>query len=273
MPEEIKARSLSIPIHTVDAFTDRAFGGNPAGVCLLDAPRDVEWMQSVAAEMKHSETAFLSPHEGDGFDLRWFTPVREVDLCGHATLASAHVLWENGVLGPRATARFHTRSGVLAAVQRDGAIEMDFPARPPKAAPAPDGLLESLGVTKAMWTGRNVDDWLIEVESESVVRGLKPDFTKLAKVDARGAVVTSRAQLAGADFVSRFFAPRFGVDEDPVTGSAHTALAPYWAAKLERDELTGVQLSERGGRVRVRLVGERVMLGGSAVTVLRGVLV
>jgi PhzF family phenazine biosynthesis protein len=272
MPDEVKARSLSIPIHTVDAFTDRAFGGNPAGVCLLETPRDEEWMQSVAREMNHSETAFLSPHEGDGFDLRWFTPVREVNLCGHATLASAHVLWENGVLGPRATARFHTRSGVLAAVQRDGAIEMDFPARPPKAAEPPAGLLEALGA-KAVWSGRNVDDWLIEVESESVVRGLKPDFAKLAKVDARGAVVTSRAQQSGADFVSRFFAPRFGVDEDPVTGSAHCALAPYWAAKLGREELTGVQLSERGGRVSVRLVGERVMLGGSAVTVLRGVLV
>jgi len=263
---------MSIPIHTVDAFTDRAFAGNPAGVCLLEAPRDAEWMQSVAREMNHSETAFLSPHEGDGFDLRWFTPVREVDLCGHATLASAHVLWENGVLGPRATARFHTKSGVLAAVRREGAIEMDFPARPPKAAPPPEGLAEALGV-RPVWTGRNVDDWLVEVESEADVRSLRPDFVRLAKVDARGAVVTSRAEQSGADFVSRFFAPRFGVDEDPVTGSAHTALAPYWAAKLGREELTGVQLSARGGLVRVRIAGERVMLGGSAVTVLRGVLV
>ncbi len=263
---------MSIPIHTVDAFTDRAFGGNPAGVCLLETPRETEWMQSVAREMNHSETAFLSPHEGDGFDLRWFTPVREVNLCGHATLASAHVLWENGVIGPRATARFHTKSGVLAAVRRDGAIEMDFPARTPVAAPAPAGLAEALGA-KAKWSGRNVDDWLVEVESEAIVRSLEPNFSRLAEVDARGVVVTSRAANHGADFVSRFFAPRFGVNEDPVTGSAHCALAPYWAGKLGREQLMGEQLSERGGQVRVRVEGERVMLGGSAVTVLRGVLV
>ncbi len=263
---------MSVPIFTVDAFAERAFEGNPAAVCLLEAPQDESWMQSIAAEMKHAETAFLVPHPGDGFDLRWFTPEVEVALCGHATLASAHVLWESATVEPRATLRFHTQSGVLSASRKGAWIELDFPLKPVEQAPAPAGLAAALGV-KPLYVGRNVFDYLVEVGSEADVRGVQPDFAKLAKVEARGVIVTSRADSAGVDFVSRFFAPRAGVPEDAVTGSAHCALAPYWGSKLGLAEMVGHQLSARGGTVRVRIDGDRVMLGGQAVTVLRGVLV
>jgi PhzF family phenazine biosynthesis protein len=262
----------SIPIFTVDAFTDRLFSGNPAGVCLLEAERDEPWMQNVAREMNHSETAFLVPHPGDGFDLRWFTPAVEVKLCGHATLASAHALWESDTVDSSATLRFHTKSGVLQATHRGAMIELDFPAKVEERASAPAGLMSALGV-KPVYIGRNAFDYLVEVESEDAVRATKPDFARLAAVDARGVIVTSRAETSGCDFVSRFFAPSVGVDEDPVTGSAHCALGPYWSAKLGKTEMTARQLSPRGGTVHVRVEGDRVMLGGSAVTVLRGVLV
>lgn len=256
------------PIVQVDAFTDRPFAGNPAAVCILDAPREEQWMRDVAAEMNLSETAFLHRRD-DGWSLRWFTPEVEVDLCGHATLASAHVLWQDGHLPPDAQARFHTRSGLLTAARQGAWIVMDFPAKPEQAAPAPDGLEQALGV-RPVYTGRSQFDWLVEVESEAVVRALKPDLGLLARVDARGVIVTARGADGAHDFVSRFFAPRVGVPEDPVTGSAHCVLAPFWAARLGRDALTGFQASRRGGLVRVRVAGDRVELGGQAVTVMRG---
>ncbi len=263
---------MSTPIFTIDAFTDRTFRGNPAGVCLLDAPRDADWMQDVAREMNLSETAFLSPHDGDGFDLRWFTPAVEVALCGHATLASAHALWESETLAPKAEARFHTQSGLLTAKRRDRRIEMDFPSKPESPADPPRGMVDALGV-KADYVGRNAFDYLVEVAGEDQVVAAEPDFGKLKAIEARGVILTSRARRnADYDFVSRFFAPRAGVSEDPVTGSAHCALAPYWAPKLKRDEMVGRQLSQRGGEVSVRLEGDRVILGGNAVTVMRGVL-
>jgi PhzF family phenazine biosynthesis protein len=260
------------PIVQVDAFADRAFTGNPAAVCILEAPGEEGWMRSVAAEMNLSETAFLH-REGDGWRLRWFTPEVEVELCGHATLATAHVLWEDGHLRADEVARFHTRSGLLTARRAGEWIELDFPAKPILDAPAPDGLEAALGV-EPVYVGRSHFDVLVEVASEAEVRALKPDMGRLAAVEARGVIVTARADgEARYDFVSRFFAPRVGVAEDPVTGSAHCVLAPYWAAKLGRDELAGFQASRRGGTVRVRAAGDRVHLGGRAVTVLRGELV
>ena len=252
----------------VDAFTDEPFRGNPAAVCLLAERRDDAWMQQVALEMNLAETAFLIARP-DGFDLRWFTPAYEVDLCGHATLASAHVLWEESRIGGEATARFHTRSGVLTARREDGLIWLDFPATPPLETPPPPGLAEALGA-EPRWTGRSPFDWLVELESDHVVRSLRPDLTNLARIETRGVIVTARAEDGRHDFVSRFFAPSAGIPEDPVTGSAHCALAPFWSGKLGRNDLNGYQASARGGTVRTRHRGERVLLGGHAVTVLRG---
>lgn len=257
-------------IVTVDAFTSRPFAGNPAAVCVMDAPVDEQWMRDVASEMNLSETAFLHPLE-DGWSLRWFTPAVEVDLCGHATLASAHVLWQDGLLPRDAQARFHTRSGLLTAARDGEWITLDFPAKPEQPSPAPDGMEQALG-TRIVYAGRSVFDWLVEVESEEAVRALAPDLTLLARVEARGVIVTARGG-GEHDFVSRFFAPRVGVPEDPVTGSAHCVLAPFWAARLGRDTLTGFQASRRGGVVKVRVAGDRVLLGGQAVTVMRGALV
>jgi len=251
----------------VDAFSARPFAGNPAAVCILAEPRADAWMRDVAREMNLSETAFLHPEDG-GYRLRWFTPAAEVDLCGHATLASAHVLWEDGHLPADCQARFHTRSGLLLADRRGEWIELDFPATVAAAAEAPEGMLAALGV-KAANVSRNKFDYLVEVESEEAVRAAAPDFSALKKVAARGIIVTARASTAGFDFVSRFFAPAVGVDEDPVTGSAHCALAPYWAARLGKTELTAYQASARGGVVRVKANGDRVILGGQAVTVMR----
>lgn len=263
-------------ITQVDAFTDRPFAGNPAGVCVLPAPRDATWMQQVAAEMNVAETAFLvrradagAPASDDGWELRWFTPTVEVDLCGHATLASAHVLWEDGHLAPDAEARFHTRSGLLTARRGGPGIELDFPSEPAEALPAPEGLADALGAAPR-WSGRNRMDWLVEVESAAVVRALAPDLGRLAQIPARGIIVTSRADDGVHDFVSRFFAPQAGVPEDPVTGSAHCCLAPFWVPRLGREALVGRQVSPRGGTVHARLAGDRVVLGGAAVTVLRG---
>ncbi len=259
---------MSLKIVQVDAFTNRPFGGNPAAVCVLPAPRDERWMQDVAREMNLSETAFLHPRN-DGYALRWFTPAVEVALCGHATLASAHVLWEDGHVPAGRQARFHTKSGVLTADRKGDWIELDFPATPAAPAAAPAGLGEALGSTPR-WVGRSKFDYLVEVESEDQLRGLDPDFMALERVEARGIIVTSRATTTGYDFVSRFFAPRAGVREDPVTGSAHCALTPFWSERLKKTEMTAYQASPRGGVVRVRLNGDRVVLGGQAVTVLRG---
>jgi PhzF family phenazine biosynthesis protein len=255
-------------IFKVDAFTAEPFAGNPAGVCLLTEPREERWMQAVAREMNLSETAFLL-REGDGFRLRWFTPAVEVALCGHATLASAHVLWEEGILPSSETARFATKSGELRASRRGDLIEMDFPSKPEQAAEAPENLLEALGV-KPLYLGRNAFDYLVLLDSEEAVRAVSPDFALLRTVNVRGVILTGRSSRSGFDFVSRFFAPAVGVDEDPVTGSAHCALTPFWAARLGKKELVGYQVSARGGVVHVRDAGDRVLLGGRAVTVLRG---
>ena len=254
----------------VDAFTERPFAGNPAAVLLLPDAGDPEWMQLVAQEMNLAETAFLV-RRGEDFDLRWFTPACEVDLCGHATLASAHVLWEDGHLAPSAVARFHTRSGLLTAERRDRLIWLDFPATPPVASPPVPDLERALRVPHA-FIGQTPFDYLVEVESEDAVRTLAPDLAALADLPVRGTIVTARASTPGFDFVSRFFAPAAGVPEDPVTGSAHSALGPFWGGRLGRTTMVGYQASPRGGTVRVELAGDRVRLGGHAVTVLRGTL-
>jgi len=252
----------------VDAFTSRAFAGNPAAVCLLPEPRDEPWMAAVAREMNLSETAFLHA-AGDGYNLRWFTPAVEVDLCGHATLASAHVLWESGRLKPEAPARFHTRSGLLTADRQEDWIELDFPAKPEQPAAPPPNLTTALGV-KPKYVGRNQFDYIVEVDSEPIVCAMKPDFPALRQIPVRGVIVTSRSESAEYDFVSRFFAPGSGIDEDPVTGSAHCCLGPFWSTRLNKTELVAYQASARGGVVRVRCNGSRVKLGGQAITVLRG---
>jgi len=259
---------MSIRIVTVDAFTDRPFAGNPAAVCVLPEARPDEWMRDVAREMNLSETAFLVPR-GDAFHLRWFTPAVEVALCGHATVASSHVLWEDGHLPAGAQARFDTLSGRLLADRRGEWIELDFPAKLAEKADATPGLLRSLGIDRPVWVGKNAFDYLVEVESEDMVRGLNPSYADLGKEPARGVIVTARSTGSDFDFVSRFFAPAVGVYEDPVTGSAHCALTPYWAAKLGKTEMTAFQASSRGGVVRVRLNGDRVILGGKAITMMR----
>jgi len=259
-----------IPIYQVDAFADAPFTGNPAAVCLLGQPAEAAWMQSVAAEMNLSETAFLFPENG-GYTLRWFTPEVEVDLCGHATLASAHILYETGALSEEEEASFHTARGLLTARRdADGSLTMDFPAASPKETEPLPGLGDVFGI-EPVWTGRSRLDVFIEAPDEATVRGLNPDPATVAALGSRGVIVTARAdQGKPYDFVSRFFAPSVGIPEDPVTGSAHCALAPYWAGKLGRDTLTGYQASKRGGFVGVRAIGDRVELTGRAVTVLSG---
>ncbi len=257
-----------ICILTIDAFTDRPFAGNPAAVCLLDKVVDAEWMQAVASEMNLSETAFVRPLKED-FELRWFTPAIEVDLCGHATLATAHALWTEGVVDPSQPIRFHTRSGVLACTQNGNFIELDFPATPPKQSEPPEGLLEALGIRPA-FVGKSKFDQFVRVESEEIVRSLQPDFAKLGIISMRGVIVTSVSDDPQFDFVSRFFAPAVGVNEDPVCGSAHCCLGPYWSEQLGKTEMTAIQASARGGVLRIRVAGDRVVLGGHAITVLKG---
>ena len=262
---------MSLAFSQIDAFTDQAYAGNPAAVIVLTAARDAVWMQRISREMNLSETAFLV-RRPEGFDLRWFTPTVEVDLCGHATLASAHALWESGTLPASETVRFFTRSGELSARREEAWIQLDFPVLLQKAATAPPGLLEALGA-QAVYVGRNKFDYLVQVEDEAAVRSLQPRHSELKALPVRGIVVTAKATLPGVDFVSRFFAPGSGVDEDPVTGSAHCCLAPYWAEQLGRADLVGYQASSRGGTVRVRTNGDRVLLLGQAITVIRGELV
>jgi PhzF family phenazine biosynthesis protein len=255
-------------IHQVDAFTDRPFRGNPAAVCVLDGPASERWMQSVALEMNLSETAYLR-EAGDAWSLRWFTPTVEVELCGHATLAAAHVLWETERLATSAPARFDTKSGCLGAVRRGDLIELDFPARRAEPTDPPPGLLDALGV-RAVAVGRSRYDWLVEVASEKEVRDCAPDFGWLRKLKTRGVMLTSRSSDPAYDCVSRFFAPGSGIDEDPVTGSAHCTLGPWWGAALGKRQLNAYQASARGGTLHLTLDGERVRLAGHAVTVLRG---
>jgi predicted PhzF superfamily epimerase YddE/YHI9 len=258
---------MTLRIVHVDAFTARPFGGNPAAVCVLPEPREALWMQHVAAEMNLAETAFLCPRD-DGFDLRWFTPAVEVDLCGHATLASAHVLWESGLLPPTEAARFHTRSGLLTAERRGEWIELDFPVTPEHEAAAPPGLVEGLGLTP-LYVGKSPFDYLVEFDSEETVRSLRPDFGRLGTIAARGVIATGRSDTPDSDFVSRFFGPAVGIDEDPVTGSSHCCLAPFWSRRLGKNAFIARQISKRGGVLKVQLEGDRVRLSGQAVTVLR----
>lgn len=259
------------PICVVDAFTREPFRGNPAAVCILENAREDDWMQRVAAEMNLSETAFVVPR-GGGWDLRWFTPTVEVKLCGHATLAAAHALWSLELSPSDRDLCFETRSsGKLICRREAGWIAMDFPARPAQASAAPEGLLDALGCS-SRWIGRSADDYLVEVESAENVRALEPQHALLATLPVRGIIVTAPADGDGFDFVSRFFAPGSGVPEDPVTGSAHCTLAPYWAGRLGRSELRGWQASRRGGEVRTRLRGDRVELRGAAITIWQGIL-
>ena len=252
----------------VDAFTSEPFKGNPAAVCVLEEERDAAWMQRVASEMNLAETAYLRPRE-DGFGLRWFTPIVEVDLCGHATLASAHVLWESGRLAPGQPARFHTKSGLLTAVRLGDWIELDFPSTPEDAVETPPRLAEALGALPR-YVGKSRFDYLVELDSEEAVARLRPDFGLLASIAARGVIATARSAVPDFDFVSRFFAPASGINEDPATGSSHCCLAPYWSRRLGKDTFLARQISARGGVLKVRLDGDRVRLGGQAVTVLEG---
>jgi PhzF family phenazine biosynthesis protein len=233
----------------------------------LPQAADEAWMQDVANEMNLSETAFLVEQE-DGYNLRWFTPAVEVDLCGHATLASAHILWEQGFLPADTQARFFTRSGLLSALQKGSWIELDFPAEPEERTDIPETLFKAIGI-EAQYVGKNRFDFLLELESAETVRKITPDFTLLSSIPGRGFIVTSRSDSSEYDFISRFFAPAFGVNEDPVTGSAHCCLGPYWAKKLGKEALTAFQASARGGVVKVRVGDDRVYLGGQAVTVMR----
>jgi PhzF family phenazine biosynthesis protein len=252
----------------IDAFTDKPFAGNPAAVCLMETAAEEAWMQAIAAEMNLSETAFLYPIDR-GYHLRWFTPTIEVELCGHATLASAHLLYEDGHVPSDRSVRFKTLGGELSASRKDGWIELDFPVTPCRPSEPPAGLAAALGadIRECMVTKSR---YLIELESEAAVRSLRPNFSAIAAATDRRVIITAKATTGGLDFVSRYFAPSIGINEDPVTGSAHTVLAPYWADKLGKTRFTAFQASARGGWVKVELRGDRVLLGGQAVTVMRG---
>lgn len=258
---------MALRIRTVDAFTDTPFAGNPAAVCLLPESRDETWMKHVAREMNLSETAFLRKDEG-GYLLRWFTPVVEVELCGHATLASAHFLWEEGHVPAQDEIRFYTKSGLLTAVRDGHHIELDFPATPPSPCDAPEGLFEALGVPVSQ-VYKSRFDFLVELPSERDVRAVRPDHGALKKLGVRGVMITARGDGL-FDVASRFFAPGAGIDEDPVTGSAHCCIGPFWAERLGKTTLRCFQASERGGSLRVKVAGDRVKLAGQALTVLRG---
>ncbi|MDS3860407.1 PhzF family phenazine biosynthesis protein [Thermosynechococcaceae cyanobacterium BACA0444] len=265
--------SAKIPLFQVNAFTDRPFSGNPAAVCLLHEDREPAWLQGVAAEMNLSETAFLLP-QGQDFQLRWFTPTLEVDLCGHATLAAAHVLLNQNLVPADQPMTFHTRSGPLIARQVGNYLELDFPIQPIVPTELPELLIAGLGITgaKLKFLGKTPADYFIELDAETL-RGLQPNFPTLAQVPGRGVIVTAKADVPEADFISRFFAPAAGIAEDPVTGSAHCSLYPYWSEKLDKKQLTGFQASGRGGWVKVRGEGERVVLGGQALLIWQGELV
>jgi PhzF family phenazine biosynthesis protein len=260
---------MSYPLYTVDAFTNRRFGGNPAAVCVLPDAKDSAWMQSVAAEINLSETAFVY-RTGDSFHLTWFAPAVEVALCGHATIATSHILWESKLLPEGSPATFHTLSGRLTAVKTGAWINLDFPSLAVEEAPAPEGLLKAVGVN-SIFVGRSRFDVLVVVETEDEVLAAEPDFAGIAQIPAvRGVILTSRSRSLEYDFVSRFFCPSVGVNEDPATGSSHCSLAPYWSAILGRNELTGYQASKREGIIRTSIQGTRVQISGQAVTVTCG---
>jgi PhzF family phenazine biosynthesis protein len=252
----------------VDSFTAREFSGNPAAVCLLEEPASAAWMLSVAAEMNLSETAFLVKRK-EGFDLRWFTPSVEVDLCGHATLAAGFVLWQQGLVPEEEKIRFNTKSGWLELKKKGEWIEMDFPARPVDPADPPEPVLSVLGI-KPLRSAVNPSVWLFQLESEDKVRALSPDFNGLISVCDRPVIVTAESNVDEFDFVSRFFAPTVGIDEDPVTGSAHCCLGPFWRTVLGKNRFTAFQASSRGGVVQVSVEGDRVKLGGQAVGIFSG---
>lgn len=264
----------TVTIFQVDAFTDHPFVGNPAAVCVLSAPASETWMRAVAAEMNLSETAFLHPVE-DGYQLRWFTPTAEVELCGHATLASAHILWREGILSPEQMARFHTHSGLLTATQTAGWITLNFPGQPVSpVSPSPELLkslrgLQSLSVSQGSSAQAN---YLVELPSEDYVRSLQPDFAMMRLLPAHGVIVTALSETADIDFVSRYFAPAMGIDEDPVTGSAHCSLVPFWENRLGKSDFVAKQVSRRGGTLKLKRVGDRVLISGQAVTVMQGTL-
>lgn len=257
---------MQAQLYQVDSFSDKPFRGNPAGVCLLEKPAPEKWMQQLAMEMNLSETAFCFP-QNDGFRLRWFTPIAEVELCGHATLATAHVLFETGAVKPDQTARFQTMSGILTVTLNKGRLQMDFPATPAAPCNLPPELQKALGLGQIVWCGKNAVDYIIEMESEKEIVELRPDFRRLAAATQRGVIVTALSDNPDYDFVSRFFAPAIGIDEDPVTGSAHCTLGPYWQNKLKTSVFTAYQASRRGGIVQVGVKGERILLGGTAVTI------
>lgn len=264
--------STELTILQVDAFTNKAFGGNPAAVCVLETAAADDWMRAVAAEMNLSETAFLVPIE-DGYHLRWFTPTSEVDLCGHGTLASAHVLWHEGYLTPDQTARFQSRSGLLTAEFSEGWITLNFPVQPVEPIAPPSELALVMPGLTPVFVGGNDTNYFVELETETAVRSLQPNFAQLKKLPKQGLIVTSRADGDKFDFASRYFAPAIGIDEDPVTGAIHCSLTPYWQAKLGKQSLLAQQVSARGGVLKVTMSGDRVLISGQAVTVLRGNLV
>lgn len=257
-----------IPTWQVDAFTNRPFGGNPACVCWLEEVADAQWMQSVAAEMNLAETAFVRRIAG-GYELRWFTPTIEVDLCGHATLASAHALWTAGIIPDGEPISFHTRSGVLTCTRSGEFIELDFPATPARAIEGPFGLSDALGAQPGEIL-QSIFDYVAVFDSAATIRQLRPDFRALGKFPVRGVIVTAVSDDPQYDFIARFFGPASGIDEDPATGSAYCSLLPYWAARLNKTEMTAYQASSRGGVLRLRLNGDRVILGGQAVTIWQG---
>jgi PhzF family phenazine biosynthesis protein len=265
---------IKTPVYQVDAFTSHPFSGNPAAVLMLNTQRSDDWMLNVAREMNLSETAFLLP-EDDGYRLRWFTPTLEVDLCGHATLASAHILWETGRLDVEQSARFYTRSGLLTARKVSNRVELDFPARLVKPVDLPQGLADALGISnpRAVCWNSQAENFLIELENEEQVRAAQPNFDLLKQFPIHGVIITSEAANSRLyDFVSRYFAPRWGINEDPVTGSAHCYLTPYWSERMGKTVFSAYQASSRGGELRLRLDDERVFISGEAVTVMSGTL-
>lgn len=261
---------LPTPITVIDAFTDRPFAGNPAGVCIYEDDRPSGWLHSVAKELNLSETAFLRRRPDGDWSLRWFTPADEEKLCGHATLAASHHLMESGRVPAGSTIRYHTLSGVLTAQRQGNAIILDFPAEPPRKIAIPTGLAEALGA-KVLAAGQNRLDIFAEVADEATVRALAPSMDKVDAFEARGIVVTARGDTGGQyDIVSRFFAPRCGIAEDPVTGSAHCGLGPWWMERLGRNTMLAYQASARGGTLRVTVNGDRCLLEGTAVTIWKG---
>jgi len=260
---------MKTDFYQVDSFTERPYYGNPAAVVILDKAADEEWMARVAAEMNLSETAFLYSTGKNEYNLRWFTPAEEVDLCGHATLATAHILWEREFVNNSDDISFNTKSGKLICQNNNGLIAMDFPKEAPEESAVPEEVHKGLGV-KLLYTGKNRMDYLVEVESEEVLKNLEPDFNLLKRLDSRGVIVTAHSDNPDFDFVSRFFAPALLIDEDPVTGSAHCCLAPYWAKKLNKTEFKAMQVSKRQGVLQVKLKGNRVIISGNAVTVFEG---